>query len=562
MFYSIKIRLPKNKVKQYAASNFVKRNFSTLSNYEILDLLNNFANHIALAKNLISNYIIHNQEKIFWDPTDTQKQFITNYYTNPAIHFADQNTAPNENNTLDEKSGKEIYTVLKNSKLSLDQININYLSLGLNPQNCIRYIGKNYFIPNNINSQYIYDTKLLTPTPEIFERMIQDFVKNKWIKLPLNSRTWSKNKYINAYYYNGQYYSIPRVDNINIDPKLLEVFNRVKDETIPTLTLENFTIEAISIFKENLSNSTSLAYEEYKKSLPDCYDKRTNQQAKYFSGEEDGVNYYVPNYDRLPLEIKEELQKDVITSNSIANEVFRDIRDNQKDLLNLEGDFETEFKCSRDPRFLDFLNTLESIDGQQNKENIFRYLFNALKYRGVQEESGIRSFNISTDHFKTQKTILPEFQLFFNKGWYCRTNVLQDNEINGKGIKLMRAKFSPRNYKFDAVLHKNNKVYCIMEYDGLDHFRPRNTSSNFVLKLTSDQVKCAFVDYLEKNNEPIKIIRIPDYKKQQKNETWKTQFKQFILNLLNGYLGNEQTPENINPSIYQTAAYKIKKLIK
>ena len=114
------------------------------------------------------------------------------------------------------------------------------------------------------------------------------------------------------------------------------------------------------------------------------------------------------------------------------------------------------------------------------------------------------TLNIKINFDQTQKTILPEFQLFFNKGWYCRTNVLQDNEINGKGIKLMRAKFSPRNYKFDAVLHKNNKVYCIMEYDGLDHFRPRNTSSNFVLKLTSDQVKCAFVDYLEKNNEPIK----------------------------------------------------------
>ena len=65
MFYSIKIRLPKNKVKQYAASNFVIRNFSTLSNYEILDLLNNFANHIALAKNLTSkNYIIHKINKI------------------------------------------------------------------------------------------------------------------------------------------------------------------------------------------------------------------------------------------------------------------------------------------------------------------------------------------------------------------------------------------------------------------------------------------------------------------------------------------------------------------
>ena len=50
MFYSIKIRLPKNKAKGYLGSNYKERNFSTLSDSEILDFLNNYANHIALAK--------------------------------------------------------------------------------------------------------------------------------------------------------------------------------------------------------------------------------------------------------------------------------------------------------------------------------------------------------------------------------------------------------------------------------------------------------------------------------------------------------------------------------
>ena len=110
-------------------------------------------------------------------------------------------------------------------------------------------------------------------------------------------------------------------------------------------------------------------------------------------------------------------------------------------------------------------------------------------------------------------------------------------------------------------MQKNNKIYCILEYDGLDHFRPRNESSNFLLKLTSDQIKCAFVEYLKKNGESIKIIRIPDYKKIQKSDSWKNQFKQFVLNILNEYLGNQQTPETINPAIREVPAYKIRKMI-
>jgi len=285
------------------------------------------------------------------------------------------------------------------------------------------------------------------------------------------------------------------------------------------------------------------------------------QLSKYFPEEETGINYEVPNYDLLPDDAKKELQKDVITSNSIANLVFRDIRDNQKELFNLENDFETEFRCSRDPRFNDFLLTLDNLDDKKGDPNIFRFLFNALKYRGIKKVSGIRSFNISTDHFKTREPNIPEFQLFNeNRVWYCKTNVMQDDTLYTNGVILKPSQFSPENYKFDAVLQKNNKVYAILEYDGLDHFRPRNDNVNFVLRLTADQIKCAFVDYLKQNGESIKIIRVPDYTKIAKKEDWKTEFKQFIINKLNEYFGYQQNNETINPLV--KAAYKIRKMIK
>jgi len=562
MYYSIKIRLPKNKVKQYAGGNFVERNFSTLQDNEILALLNSFANHIALKKNFNKDTtsINFNQEKIIWDPTPSQKQFIENYYSNPNIQFADENTNPGESNTLEQNTGQQMYAIFLKSKLTLDEINSFYLSLGLQQLNCIRYIGKNYLIPQNINPIYKTKTKILFPSPQVFEQMLRDFVRNKWVKLPLNTRTWNKNTYLKLYYYNGQYYSIPYTDKKYFTSEYWDIFYKVADEFMPRLELQDLTKESIGSLKENILNPTSFAYEEYRKSLPDCYKSNTMQLSKYFSEEETGINYEVPNYDKLPDDAKEELQKDVITSNSIANLVFRDIRDNQKELLNLENDFETEFRCSRDPRFKDFLLTLDNFDDKRGSNNIFRFLFNALKYRGIEEVAGIRSFNISTDYFKTEKTNIPEFQLFYNRGWYCKTNVMQGNELYTNGVKLMPSKFSPDNYKFDAVLQKNNKVYAILEFDGLDHFKPRNDNVNFVLRLTADQIKCAFIDYLIKNNESIKIIRVPDYTKIAKKEIWKTEFKQFIVNKLNEYFGNQQNNETINPLV--KAAYKIKKMIK
>ena len=99
------------------------------------------------------------------------------------------------------------------------------------------------------------------------------------------------------------------------------------------------------------------------------------------------------------VEIRNELQKSVDTNNSVANLVFKNIQTGQQDLLGIQSDFETEFKCSRDPRFVEFLNSLNTEKNQ--KANIFNYLFNALAIRGVQEIEGRRSFDLSTDHFNT-----------------------------------------------------------------------------------------------------------------------------------------------------------------
>ena len=72
MYYSITIKLPKGLTKQYAAAYDVSKNLSTLDNGQILNILNRFANHIALANSL--DELVVNNEKIIWDPNNTQKQ--------------------------------------------------------------------------------------------------------------------------------------------------------------------------------------------------------------------------------------------------------------------------------------------------------------------------------------------------------------------------------------------------------------------------------------------------------------------------------------------------------
>ena len=70
MNYRIKIKLPKNKVNQFAKSNYTPINISTLSNEEISSILNNYSNHIAIAKLVKSNLLIVG-DNWQWSPAKT-----------------------------------------------------------------------------------------------------------------------------------------------------------------------------------------------------------------------------------------------------------------------------------------------------------------------------------------------------------------------------------------------------------------------------------------------------------------------------------------------------------
>ncbi len=550
MNYTIKIKLPKNVTKQFGTSLLTEKNLSTLNYNQLLDILNNYANHIALANNI--NNIIINNEKIIWDPTQEQKEFLNNYYTQPFLIFSDSQTTPGTNNTIEETQGQQIYSYfLKNQRISLNSIREKYNTLGLNLSNTIRHIGINYYIPDDINTAYIQTSKILQPTTEIFEIIVREFIKNKWVKLPLTLENWRDYRTYNTYNLNGQIYSVPRLEK-NAIPEFVAIIEKIKEETIPTLDLQNLTIQVMTEIRGNLQNPTKIEYEDYRKTLPLCY-KQTSliqQPLSYFRAL-DGINYYVPAYTHLPDDLRNVLKIAVTTKDSVANLVFKDIQENQQELLNLEADFQTEFYCTEDPRFIPFLKKLQT----RKEQNIFNFLFNALKFRGIEEIEGMRSFNLSTHHFNTQESETPEFQIFYQQtgteqGWYVKSNMIQAGEIEANRFKLNIANFSPANYRFDAVLQKNNLVYAIIEFDGSYHYKPYNKNDNFIQRLTADQIKSAFYEYLKNEKQEIILIRIPEYTSKSKGQKWKDEFKSYVIKTLAEYLGY-QNINNTNIENYQ-----------
>jgi len=545
MYYSITITLPKGLTKQYAASPNVSKNLSTLDNGQILNILNRFANHIALANSL--DELIINNEKIIWDPNNIQKQYIYDYYNQNPISFADNKTTPG-NNTLDQQTGNEIYTLITTKRfLNINSIISNYNKLQIPPSNCFRHLQENIIFPTyKINNSYITkNTYEKNPTPEIFKNILLDFLNNNWIQKPLSYNSYKNNKAYSKYLLNGIWYELPKYESFT--PELLQAFKEVQYQNIPYLELSNFeqNFDAFKAYLELINNVTAANYEDAKKNQPQAY-SNNNQIVSFFSNELDGGNYLIPSYKFLSNTLKDIIKEYKIPpTNSIANQVLEEIKNNQKELFNMDNLFETEFLCSRDKRFDKFVSSLQT----HEKMNIFNYFFNALKIRNIkQNENNEWNFNLSTLPFQTtpikDKT---EFSVSYNNNvWSCKCNIMQDNDKSSNLIILNRKNFNPKNYKFDAVLSLDNKIISIFEFDGRDHFTPRTNDGSFMQRLTSDQIKSAFAE-----KEGIPIYRIPDYSKKQKNNEWREKFKLLIIDIINNYQSG-----NIKLQNYQTDTTK------
>ena len=563
MYYSITLLLPKNKTQQFAETLPV--NISELNIQQFEAIISQYINHIALDKNK-NNLELYGQ-KYNWSPSEEQLNFLQKYYSQNPINFADPNTTPGNNNTIDIENGKWLLGYLSSKSNNPEQ---SYISLGLNPMPYIKFINVNVALPQeNINPLYSYN--VVDPDPETFKKILEIFLKEGYIESPLTYNSY-KYKLYSMYPLNNQLYRLPghnkiflKKDNVYISPYYIP-FEQLQNENIPTIPLKYFESNkrAWVSFLNEIDNINAINYDNYKETFPVTrLPKINNQIVKYYTYKNE--YYLIPAFRNLSPKLKntyEEIASQKETSNSLANQALKELKE-EEDLIEILKQFGYEYKTERrawtDPRFETFIKTeIQTRDAK----NIFNYFWNAVKNRKRiftdTNNKNIHKFNLSTHFFHKipedyknaildPENPLYEFEVYWEgRNVMCKTNL--PNKVS-KPMKLSIADFRPETYRFDAVLIKGNEIKYIIEFDGSDHFSSlRNYSepANFMTKLTSDQIKSAFSD---KYNIP--IIRIPEYNKRQKNNYFKNEFKTFILNILKQTLGIQNKPETINTGIYQ-----------
>ena len=105
MIYSITVKLPKSKIQQYDMPGPVSVN--DLSDSEFTALLSSFASHVRLSKE--SSKLKSGLKQIFWETLSPQKlNLFINFYSSDPQYFADYNTAPGENGTVNHQLGESI----------------------------------------------------------------------------------------------------------------------------------------------------------------------------------------------------------------------------------------------------------------------------------------------------------------------------------------------------------------------------------------------------------------------------------------------------------------------
>lgn len=598
MFYSITIKLPKSKIKKYDMPAPISVN--DLSNDEFVNLLSGKPSHRQLARDL--NKLKNGLVDVRWETLSPEKaNLLTGFYSNNPLFFADVNTIPGDNNTLSQKEGMyRVEDIPKNINLN----NRAYITLGVNPIPFFRVNNKNYFVPNyEINPLYLvkFEKK---PNAQTFEFILNKLKEERVLEFPLSEPRYDKKP--DFYQIGDVYYLLPDYATVAKDASLMEVFNKFKNKQIVYEFITN--LDAWREFLGTLPKTTNadnygpyldLNYPKVKSSL----NGTTNQDVSVYMYQNQ-IPYYIPRYKTLSKtpELFELFNEIVVENrpikNSLANQVLKELKldGTFNEIINDGLIFDTEYVCSRDPRWTEFIN--EEILKGRDKDSLL-YFFSSIKeispsYSDIDDRMSYHIFNLSNTYVEKipdgpwkagiKSGKIHEFTIF------CIANEIQKTDgfnlcsqykcisrtPNSKGeIKENVFLFNTENtilenrYSFDAVLKDSSgRVQYILEYDGTDHYFPRTYKdqetgeikvSNPTNKIISDQVKNNFARHLE-----IPCIRIPGFSKN-KSTNFTADFKTFVTNLIRQRYNLptiEQTPENVNPGIYTKAAYTIRKIIK
>jgi hypothetical protein len=588
MFYSITIKLPKNKVKQYDMPAPISIN--DLSNDEFLNLISKY-NHQQLAKNI--NQLKNGLTDIKWEALSSEKSnLLQNFYSTNPVYFADINTNPGDDNTVSQKDG--IYRI--KDIPNINKSNQAYIALGINPIPFFRVNGKNYAVPNyEINP--LYKIKPIIPDAPTFEALLSQLIQKNVLGYPLAQKKYNYTK-PDFYQLNDIYYFLPHYNTL-VRPEykpLLDVFNKFTQ------------VENVNEFDDNIE-----VWTEFLNSLPDIvisektYDKYIMQYPKMPSpfpgtrGKEIAIYtyqdkpYFIPTYETLRKTQLFPLWKKIIIDkkpviNSRANEVFRQIK-NEGSLNQIINDgliFDTEYNCKEDPRWEEFIQRKllkipdnipyeEAIKVSRSKSSKL-YLFSSIKdIKKVVFEDGKKKhcFNLSTDHFETipngpwksgiasgqifefaiycNETRLDESGKYICSQWICesRTPTARGDIKLNKFEFLQNINLNEYRYTVDAALiDEENQIQYIIEFDGTDHFFSKRKDGNPTAKIVSDQVKNNFASFYN-----IPIVRIPGFK-NDRELNFQSDFKKYIINLIRQKYNLpplQQESETVNPAIYNNS---------
>ena len=573
MYYRIKIKMPKSKIVQYDMPAPISVN--DLSPEEFDSLLKYSKDHITLL-----SQTKFASKQIFIERLSPEKATqLTQFYSSSPVYFADENTPPGQNNTLNLKVGKPLSRNLP----AFETIQNAYAQLGVQPIPFVRINNKNLSYPDyEINNYYKID--FLTPDDKTFLNILRD-MKNRNI---INRMTETIYESLpKQYYYIDAWYQLKSKSNLNAADK--QVFNIFKDETNPKVLSFRGNPYAWESFVTTLPKDTtdrtykSFVEQKYKK-IRDVNDKEIT--VYNFNNE----NYHILSLKQLREPINNALKtvydelivdKRVPTS-SLGDKVFYNIQEANltQNILPQNLIFKQGYLCQKDPRFEEFVET-QIRKGRE--KNIFTYLFSSIKsIKTIIQRDGkdIHCYNLSNAEFEKipdvkdgwlyRKNLDPkdpeyqdkkifEFELecveFANDimksctKWKCTTHTPnKDGFAEPNVITVNNNNFDPSAYSFDAVvLDSSGEVQYILEFDGSDHYYARpKTQMDITNKIVSDQIKNNFANHFS-----IPIKRIP-YFARRKGPNFEKDFQDYILRSLSEQYvpGYTSTPETVNPAIY------------
>ena len=565
--------MPKSKIVQYDMPAPISVN--DLSTEEFDSLLKYSKDHITLL-----SQTKFASKQIFIERLSPEKATqLTQFYSSSPVYFADENTPPGQNNTLNLKVGKPLFRDLP----AFETIQNAYAQLGVQPIPFFRINNKNLSYPNyEINNYYKID--FLTPDDKTFLSILRD-MKNRNI---INRMTETVYESLpKQYYYIDAWYQLKSKSNLNAADK--QVLNIFKDETNPKVLSFRDNPYAWESFVTTLPKDTT--ERTYKEFVEQKYEKiidKNNQEISIYPFKNE--NYHILSLRQLREPINNALKAvydELIVENraptsSLGDKVFYNIQQTNltQNILPQNLIFKQGYLCKKDPRFEEFVET-QIRKGRE--KNIFTYLFSSIKsIKTIIQRDGkdIHCYNLSNAEFEKipdvkdgwlyRKNLDPkdpeyqdkkifEFELecveFANDimksctKWKCTTHTPnKDGFAEPNVITVNNNNFDPSAYSFDAVvLDSSGEVQYILEFDGSDHYYARpKTQMDITNKIVSDQIKNNFANYFS-----IPIKRIP-YFARRKGPNFEKDFQDFILRSLSEQYvpGYTATPETVNPAIY------------